>query len=1018
MQAPSSASAPFTILQSHALLPVPKGLLRMSFKPSDLSRLLSVGPEWATASDLRLRLDDILRQIDIQPHLAPEHPNIENDASAVRFAALLATDPNPIEIVDAWTACLTSKKATVAESLLIEYYISVGGACIAQALPRRLKYVKSILTIRQRVAIALHNYARQINWRRPVLFTAVLKLARTYLRDAKLFEDWTREDLRKEFNGRLGVATVLISRFEPVHLWEAWEAFESLEESLAQGNDPSSAVPYLLEAACVVHDHTADLAVLKRALDLEQDQRDSQSLHSPSWGLALVEASMRLASAGSSEGIAGAEQARAILSGLRGECQEAEEKVRFVLLREIVEAVLNGTLFAEKFEMRGIRLPFGIRDHREAVEPLLAIGDRLVGAIQPLLVYGEPLARGISADLLEAMPGADSDIPTLRRIIELRGGGRWPMLQDERSTLLCLRDELALARLENDKHARIHALGELVDLACVGGLVVAPLVVIADDLERNGACPTPLPPGLSAEVRHLWRHIGFGRHREILVDAASQAIENPDLSTISLGGRSQVTTVKDYYGLVGETLIFKRTTAGTWERELVRTALLTDALIADKLTGEYGLVENLGSTEQTETQPGAEIVTVRRFYRGRSFFELAEECDRTKRIDLLGRAARYLGWMNRTERSERREGSRKDLKAKEVGRWFRAISPEHALGSFNAWWRLVEHVELFARRDAHLWNWLLTPDGRILALDLETVGWRPFGYELAQITDDHALLHPSDWQARKEVFVQYVGALQYHGDLAAEWTAYEAAVLARSLRKLTLPGADAQTINHGRDALIHLAESGGNADLQRLARATLTIWRESQGHGDYGWTSHSLSEGRRVRISRAMAYHLRHDPELKTDRGGWAGLGSLADAMVSVSETELATVASDPHEKRYELENGRIRARYGHTRSIEMEYSPVTVPIRLFHAAPLEALERILEAGEGLRRMERQWVHMSSDGLSAVASGGRLGPPVLLTARSDSVNGVLFASGDTYLAAAVPSRALGVVPITCMPSGS
>jgi AAA ATPase domain/Adenylate and Guanylate cyclase catalytic domain len=44
-------------------------------------------------------------------------------------------------------------------------------------------------------------------------------------------------------------------------------------------------------------------------------------------------------------------------------------------------------------------------------------------------------------------------------------------------------------------------------------------------------------------------------------------------------------------------------------------------------------------------------------------------------------------------------------------------------------------VPLLTRRDAHAFNWLLSGTNKVSAIDLEATGWRPTGYELAQLTN-------------------------------------------------------------------------------------------------------------------------------------------------------------------------------------------------------------------------------------------------------------------------------------------
>ena len=70
------------------------------------------------------------------------------------------------------------------------------------------------------------------------------------------------------------------------------------------------------------------------------------------------------------------------------------------------------------------------------------------------------------------------------------------------------------------------------------------------------------------------------------------------------------------------------------------------------------------------------------------------------------------------------------------------------------------------------------------------------------------------------------------------------------------------------------------------------------------------------RITRALAFMLRHQPEdfdLELDRFGWGDLEDVLYALQerlgsSVSEEEVHTALGASDRIRYEVENGRIRA--------------------------------------------------------------------------------------------------------------
>jgi len=70
----------------------------------------------------------------------------------------------------------------------------------------------------------------------------------------------------------------------------------------------------------------------------------------------------------------------------------------------------------------------------------------------------------------------------------------------------------------------------------------------------------------------------------------------------------------------------------------------------------------------------------------------------------------------------------------------------------------------------------------------------------------------------------------------------------------------------------------------------------------------------------------------------------------------MALVKSDPKE-RYEVSRGRVRARYGHSVSVELDHPENEMPV-LFYGAAEEEAERLLEIG--LRSASQRYVHLST----------------------------------------------------------
>lgn len=157
----------------------------------------------------------------------------------------------------------------------------------------------------------------------------------------------------------------------------------------------------------------------------------------------------------------------------------------------------------------------------------------------------------------------------------------------------------------------------------------------------------------------------------------------------------------------------------------------------------------------------------------------------------------------------------------------------------------------------------------------------------------------------------------------------------------------------------------------------------------------------RVRLSKRMSRALRHDPArvgLTLDGAGWTDLDDLCHAL-RATRGEVEDVVHHGSKQRYELADGRIRARYGHSLPGHVALPPADPPERLFHGTAAGTVEAILR--DGLRPGGRQYVHLSSNEATAREVGARHGRPVVLAvdARAAARDGTVFRLGndDTWL---------------------
>lgn len=183
-----------------------------------------------------------------------------------------------------------------------------------------------------------------------------------------------------------------------------------------------------------------------------------------------------------------------------------------------------------------------------------------------------------------------------------------------------------------------------------------------------------------------------------------------------------------------------------------------------------------------------------------------------------------------------------------------------------------------------------------------------------------------------------------------------------------------------------------------------------------------MSDVNYVSLSKAMSKALRHRPErigLTLAEDGSVEVAELVRALNryggwprALTEQDVMQVVEQGTKNRFAMEGGRIRARYGHSIPLRVEYRPAEPPAVLYHGTSEASLSTILE--EGLLPMGRQVVHLSTDVVTAKQVGSRHGGRVVIL-RVDALRAarddIPFYQGNenTWLAERIPAAYLSVL---------
>ncbi len=167
-------------------------------------------------------------------------------------------------------------------------------------------------------------------------------------------------------------------------------------------------------------------------------------------------------------------------------------------------------------------------------------------------------------------------------------------------------------------------------------------------------------------------------------------------------------------------------------------------------------------------------------------------------------------------------------------------------------------------------------------------------------------------------------------------------------------------------------------------------------------------------ISKFLSLVLRHKPEaigIHMDSEGWVDVQEL---LVKCSAHKryinlqlLQQVVNTNDKKRFAFNHDqtRIRANQGHTVEVDLMLEPSVPPAYLYHGTVARFLESI--QASGLKKMERQHVHLSKDLETATKVGSRRGKPVILKVRAEDMHrdGHTFylSNNGVWLCDAVPA---------------
>lgn len=178
-----------------------------------------------------------------------------------------------------------------------------------------------------------------------------------------------------------------------------------------------------------------------------------------------------------------------------------------------------------------------------------------------------------------------------------------------------------------------------------------------------------------------------------------------------------------------------------------------------------------------------------------------------------------------------------------------------------------------------------------------------------------------------------------------------------------------------------------------------------------------MISNRDMKFSKFISLVLRHKPEtigLKLDEEGYVSVKSLIEGMskqgLDIKKEDLDRIVAEDNKQRYSYDlsgdEERIRANQGHSIKVNLNLEPTDPPSELYHGTAKRFLQSILK--EGIKKGNRQFVHLSRDIETATKVGTRHGQAVVLRIDTHEMikDGFQFycSENGVYLVDYVPTK--------------
>lgn len=382
--------------------------------------------------------------------------------------------------------------------------------------------------------------------------------------------------------------------------------------------------------------------------------------------------------------------------------------------------------------------------------------------------------RGHLADALYRRGRSRSDPEDLREAIHLKDEDHLAGSTARENRSVAASAALALFELEGAETDLERAATLALEAATLDPLWPWPVLQLAEVFRVAQRRKVALRQGIhDTAVGDL---VHGGDVGELERHAARLAASSPEFAPQSMGGQARggraVYVLADPHRLLERTLVLKRLPQDVAQREADATRRFASYLAETSSPSSWTVPDSLGVIPHP-TDPRMAVYVMRRA-QGPTLGQLVQgDLPLGEVQQLVFAAAEFLAAHSAWAHHEMHlPASLAEKRIKRLAEGLFGRARGHGVGSTAAQ-RLMSGLAAVLRgnrlavvkRDAHADNWLVSADGSIVALDLETTTTVPILWEIAQLVDDWPFF-PADvagWQQRISVARAYLNELGRRG---------------------------------------------------------------------------------------------------------------------------------------------------------------------------------------------------------------------------------------------------------------